>query len=465
MKKAWIALAVLLLLLAGTVCASAVELTAGTIRAFDRNILTVFSEEGGSLTIEAWNGTLPMENIVTDLQIEAGTVEILWDGLSFGGEPVPPGKIRIRATLACWDRTVEQTEITALADTPLTAVVCCLPAAQRFCPDSKNPLRIEIALSAAGTWEISAAPKGRPEETVWHDKGRSDGKFPVVLRWNGMRKAGVPCEPGEYVITARSKACPDQVCAAEVTLLAEPLPVQEVTVTGSLMPDDFSDDAAVWTALTAPIVIGDGVEGGGLLVMPEKGAHTGNIGTVDGRTSGIAVLEMTGDGWAKVGVWREEDGHYIEGWVKSERLHVIRPNDRYGAVVDKQAQTMTVYENGRRIGTMMISTGYTTAESRKADTHSGVYLTGTRMEAFSQDGHIYNYPIRIDGPNLVHSTGYVPADGARDYDEELALLGTKASHGCIRMDPRATEENGGINAWWVWTHLGHDTKIIVMPEE
>ena len=45
------------------------------------------------------------------------------------------------------------------------------------------------------------------------------------------------------------------------------------------------------------------------------------------------------------------------------------------------------------------------------------------------------------------------------------MLGTKASHGCIRMDPRTTEENGGINAWWVWTHLGHDTKIIVTPEE
>ena len=209
MRKVWAALAVLLLLLTGTACAFAVELTAGTIRAFDRNILTVSSEEGGKLTIEAWNGTLPLENVVTDLHVEAGTVEILWDGLSFGGEPVPAGKVRLRATLACSDRTVEQQEITVTADTPLTAVVCCLPAAQRFCPDSKNPLKIEIALSAAGTWEISAAPKDRPEEAVWHDKGRSDGKFPVVLRWNGMRKAGVPCEPGEYVISACSKAFKD----------------------------------------------------------------------------------------------------------------------------------------------------------------------------------------------------------------------------------------------------------------
>ena len=41
------------------------------------------------------------------------------------------------------------------------------------------------------------------------------------------------------------------------------------------------------------------------------------------------------------------------------------------------------------------------------------------------------------------------------------LLGTMASHGCIRVDARVTEESGGINAWWIWTHMGHDCKIII----
>ena len=184
MKKVWIALALLLLLLAGTVCASAVELTAGTIRAFDSNILQVSSEDGGRLTIEAWNGTLPLKNIVTDLRVEPGTVEISWDGLSYGGEPVPAGKIRLRATLTGSDRTVEQAEITVNADTPLAAAVCCLPAAQRFYPDGRNQLKIEIALSAAGNWEISIVPKNDPEDMVWHKTDRTDGRFPVVLQWN-----------------------------------------------------------------------------------------------------------------------------------------------------------------------------------------------------------------------------------------------------------------------------------------
>ena len=459
------ALGALLLLIVLAAGASAVEISAGTIRAFDRNILTVRSEEGGVLTIEAWSGTLPLQNPATDLRIDAGTAEISWDALSFGGEPVPAGRLTLRATLVCADRTTEQAEITAEAGSPLPAAVCCLPGAQRFYPDGQGALRVEVALASSGTYEVSAAPKDRPEEEVWHAQGFTNAKEPVILWWNGMQRGRTPCEPGEYVITARSKICPERAHTATVEILAEPESALELTVTGSLMPADFSDDAAVWQALTAPVAVGAAAEGAGLRIMAEKGARSGYIATVSCRTTGLAVLEICDDGWVKVGAWRQADGFWTEGWVKAEKLRMIRPNDRYGAVVDKHNQTMTIYENGKKLGTMLVSTGYTTLENRSADTHSGVFLMATRMENFPQNGHIYNYPVRIDGANLIHSAGYAKTGGGRDYAEELAALGTKASHGCIRMDPRATEENGGLNAWWVWTHLGHDTKIIVMPEE
>ena len=465
MRKAVIALAALLLLLATAAGASAVELRAGKIRAFDRNILTVSSEEGGLLTIEAWNGTLKLQNPATDLKIDAGTVEIPWDGLSWGGEPVPAGRITLRATLVGADRTTEQTEIIAETNAPLPAAVCCLPGARRFYPDGKNGLRVEVAMSASGTYLVSAAPKDHPEEEVWHAQGFTNAKEPVILWWNGLQRGRKPCEPGEYVITATSKICPDRVQTAVVTVLAEPEPELELAVTGPLMPSDFSDDEAVWKALTAPVAVGAGAEGAGLRIMTEKGARSGYIATVSCRTTGLSVLEISDDGWVRVGVWRQADGYWTEGWVKKDKLRMIRPNDRYGAVVDKKNQTMTVYENGRKIGTVLVSTGYTTAESRSADTHSGIFLMATRMETFPQNGHIYNYPVRIDGYNLIHSAGYEKVNGQRDYAQELAVLGTKASHGCIRLDPRAPEEEGGINAWWVWTHLGHDTKIIVTPEE
>ena len=465
MKKSAVFLVVLLLLLAGADAASAVELKTDGIRAFDRNILTVTCEDGGRLTIEAFNGTVPLKNPVTETDIGPGTTEISWDGLTYGGEPVPKGRLTLRATLTCADRTTEQAEITLEAGAPKPAVVACLAGALEFDSGGKSSLRIEIAMSGSGTCEISIAAKGRPEEEIWHEQTRADAREPLVTWWDGKDRKRKPCAPGTYVISAWSKICPEVVQTAEITITEDPLPEPELAVTGSLIPEDLNDDAAVWAALTAPITVGNGPEGQGLLIMNEKGGRYDRAGTVACRTVGLAVLEIYGDGWVKVGAWRQGDGYYTEGYVKADKLRTVRPNTRYGAVVDKKAQTMTVYEAGRKLGTVSVSTGLTTEESRSADTHSGAFLLGTRMADFSQYKHNYCYPIRIDAYNLIHQAGYAIEDGQRNFAEETAALGRKASHGCIRVDARTTEENGGINAWWIWTHMGHDTKIIVTPED
>ena len=465
MRKTAVILAVLLLSLAGAGFCRAVELETEGIRAFDNNLLTVTCEDGGRLTIEAFSGTIPLENPVTDRRIGPGTTVIAWDGLSYGGEPVQKGRLTLRATLVCADRTTEQAEITVETGSPKSAVVCCLPGTEAFFADGKTSIRIETAMSSEGTCEISIASGENPSEEVWHYRSYSNAKEPLVAWWDGKDQKHKACAPGVYVISAWSKMCPETVQTAEVTLLPEPLPPAELAVTGNLIPEDLDDDGAVWAALTAPVAVGDGPEGRGLVIMNAKGAREGRAGTTACRTAGVAVLEICGDGWVKVGAWRQSDGLYTEGYVKADKLRVVRPNTRYGAVVDKNAQTMTVYEHGKKIGKVMISTGRTTKEDRKADTHSGVFLLGTRMETFMQEGHIYSYPIRIDAYNLIHQIGYVREEGQRNFGEELALLGSKASHGCIRVDARTTGENQGVNAWWIWTHLGHDTKIIVTPEE
>ena len=463
MKKTAAALAVLILLLAAAGAAPALEMKAGTIRPFADNMLTVTSEKGGTLTIEAVSGTVPLKNPVTKMKIKPGTVEIPWDGLTEGGEPLQSGGITLRATLSRKGEKKEKAEIKTTVGSPMPAVLCCLPAAQEFYADGKNILRIEVAVSAKGTIELSIAPKDRLKEEVWHYRTVYDSRTPIVIRWDGRGKDRKPCPPGEYVITAWSAFRSQYVSTAEITLLKEPLPELKPAVTGSLLPADPSDDAAVWAALTAPVTVGDGGEGKGLVIMEKKG-RPGRAGTVSCRTVGLAVLEAGSDGWVKVGAWRQADDRYIEGYVKADKLRVIRPNTRYGAVLDRKAQTLTVYENGKKIGTALVSTGMPqgglTSESR-----CGVYLLGTRLGEFAEGNHIYSYPIRIDGYNLIHQAGFVRKDGQRDFREEIALLGKKASHGCVRVDPRVTEESNGINAWWIWTHMGHDSKIIILPED
>ena len=465
MRKTAAALTVILLLIAAAFSAHAVTIETGRIRPFEDNILTVTSEDGGRLTIEAVSGTIPLDNPVTDMPVEGGTVEIHWNALSYNGEPLTPGNVTLRALLAGNDLTTELAEIRQRVDSPTPAVICCLPVTQTFYANGKNKLRIECAISGKGTYELQIARKDKPDEAVWnHRTVYSDRGAPMVIQWDGKGKDHKVCPPGEYIISAWSSRHSEYVQTAEITLLPEPLPEPELTVTGSLIPEDLTDDAAVWAALTAPVVIGEGPEGKGLKIMNARGGRE-CIGTVSCRTVGVAVLELFDDGWAKIGAWRQTDGFYIEGYVKTSKLRVIRPNTRYGAVVDKKKQTMTVYENGKKLGTTIVSTGYTTSEERSADTHSGVYLLGTRLDAFGTDGHTYDYPIRLERLNLIHQMGYEMKNGGRDFSAEMETLGTKASHGCIRVDARITEENNGINAWWIWTHMGHDTKIIVTPED
>lgn len=460
-KKRWLFLLLLLALPAVLVSASALELRAGGLRPFDDNQLTLISEEAGTLTIHAESGSLAMRDPVTDLRVDPGTTSVSWDALTFGDEPAARGRVTLRAVLTLADGTERTAECVTSVGRPHPAAACCLPAAESFYPDGKNFLRVEVAQTAAGECVLTVAPKASPDRILRRIKMTGSGREPTVFRWDGRDDEKALCPPGDYVLSAYTIARSARIQTAEVTLLAEPEAEAELAVSGPLIPKDLSDDAAVWAALMAPVAVGAGEEGNGLALYDRPSSGASKVAGVSCRTVGLEILEIREDGWVRAGVWCQHDGSYVTGWVPRSRLRMIRPNTRYGAVLDKAAQTLTVYERGKPLGTVLVSTGKVTARRPKADTHSGAYLLGTRMSPFVRENHEYDYPIRIDGSNLIHQVGFAGRAAGRDFEEETALLGTMASHGCIRVDARVTEESGGINAWWIWTHMGHDCKIII----
>ena len=84
------------------------------------------------------------------------------------------------------------------------------------------------------------------------------------------------------------------------------------------------------------------------------------------------------------------------------------------------------------------------------------------MITFESHGFDYDYPIRIDGGNLLHQLGRVsPEQGG--FSAQMATLGQKASAGCVRMDYR-TDAAHTINAYWLWTHLEWGTKVLVLDD-
>ena len=459
--RKWLAFTAAALLALAVRSACALELSAEPVVPFGQNTLLIRSDVPGLLTITPFLPDFDLMPVVTDLPVEAGETAVPWDGLSWHGEPLPAGKVSLRVSLQAYEGEDREVSVEARVANPLCAAVSCLPEADSFCPGSEI-LRIECGLSRKGKMKLEIASAEDPGKVLRTLQGKASDTVPVILKWDGKDRKHRLLPAGEYLLTAYSDALPGYRVTASVSLTAEPVSLPGVFETGEVLPADPDDDEAVWAALTAPAVVGAGSEGQGLYLMKKKKYSPG--GSISARTAAVRVLETGPDGWCRVAAWRQAVGEYMEGWVQAEKLTVIAPRLHYGALINKKDHTMTVYEDGKRIGSIQVSTGLLNAANPLAATPPGVYLIGSRMKDFQREGFHYDYPIRLHGDYLLHTVGYKTKDSVRYYTRELEDLGGAASHGCVRMDIRGGE-NGGLNAWWVWTHLGRDTRVIIIDGE
>ncbi|MBR5345288.1 MAG: L,D-transpeptidase [Clostridia bacterium] len=452
-----ITLAFLLLLFTGQ--AFALQITNGRINPFAENELTVTSDQPGLLTIHVAG----YMDAVTDLPIKAGKTTITWHALSWGGEPITAGLVQLYGELTLADGTVVNAHKQIRVRTPRSAVLLCLPEQSTYVIGG-DPLRVELGVSAEGNVQMSLVPAGGGD-AVWLWGGQvKPGKDSTKVTWDWGRPRA-PLEPGEYILRAWTRVSPDWVVETPLTLVAEDPVSRELFLTGSVLPDDPEDDEAVWAAITAPAIVGTGYEQHKLHLLAEKNVRAEVVGDVYRATVALTVLELCDDGWARVGAWNHGGGEFVEGWVQQENLMVVTPNIHYGVLVDKRTQELRVYQDGHCIGKVTVSTGLqvTGEHLLHSETRAGAYLTGTRWNSFATDGVTYQYPIRIDGPNLIHQVGWRTRSGIPNGLEiQEPLLGTKASHGCIRV--ARTSGEGGINAFWLWTHLGKNTKVLVIDD-
>ena len=455
-----ILLALLLLLPLGQ--AFALELANGRINPFAENELTVTSDRPGLLTIHVAG----YMDAVTDLPIEAGKTTIRWDALSWGGEPITQGLVQLYADLTLGDGSVIQAHKQIRVRTAKPAVLLCLPEQSTYVIGGE-PLRVELGVSFQGNVQMSLVP-AEGGDAVWLWGGEvKPGKDSFKVSWNWKRPRA-RLVPGEYILRAWTRACPDRVIESPLTLVDEAPVSGALFLTGPVLPEDPEDEAAVWAAITAPAVVGTGFEQHKLHLLAEKDPRAEVVGDVYRATVALTVLELCEDGWARVGAWNHGGGEFVEGWVRQDNLTVVTPSIRYGVLVDKRTQELRVYRDGHCIGRVTVSTGLqvTGEHQLHSETRAGAFLTGTRWNKFATDGVTYQYPIRIDGPNLIHQVGWSTRAGIpKGLAAQEAALGAKASHGCVRV--ARTSGEGGINAFWLWTHLAKNTKVLIIddPEE
>ena len=223
-----------------------------------------------------------------------------------------------------------------------------------------------------------------------------------------------------------------------------------------------SSDEEIWAALTRDIVTVDVDERESAYIYdsPEEGRT--RIGTVSGLSQGLNVIAERDDGWSLVEAFRNEDGAFVRGYTRSNRLRTVEPNQTYGFVIDKASQTLIVFKNGERVGSCAVSTGLASPKYLHRETPAGEFITVTRRgttEYPTGKGYCL-YTIRINGNYYLCE---IPStkQGGSDFSMLEDSLGTKASRGNVLIAHSASSD-GGINAKWIWDVTDSNKKIKVL---
>lgn len=224
--------------------------------------------------------------------------------------------------------------------------------------------------------------------------------------------------------------------------------------------DASASDEEIWAAITKDLVGVNVGETESVYIYDSTEEGRKRIGSVSGISQGLNVIKERDDGWTLVEAFRNEDGAFVRGYIRSNRLRVAEPNTLYGMTIDKATQTLTVYQEGKRIGSCKVSTGLPTNKYLHRETPAGEFITVTRRGTIEFYGQGYSQDaIRING---AYSLCEIPTTKKKGKDFLMEdSLGEKATRGNICL-PQAASSDGGINADWIWDMTDENKRVKVL---
>ena len=238
------------------------------------------------------------------------------------------------------------------------------------------------------------------------------------------------------------------------------------------LPMDLADEAAIWEVMMQPITVlkGDQRLAYKLRARPEDGAEP--VGEITYDSQGVRVLENLDNGWSLIESYSSSFnkssvkvyGEMVQGYVKTNLLQTKKPSKKYGLLIDKLSQRMYVFKDGRKFTELLISTGLLDDPKKLyTETQAGEYLIVSRVGKFMSDNLHCEMALRYNNKNLIHQVPYtLRGDGSKYFDNTEPKLGTKASHGCIRVQRKKNPE--GVNMTWLWDNLELNTRVLIWED-
>ena len=241
------------------------------------------------------------------------------------------------------------------------------------------------------------------------------------------------------------------------------------------LPMDITDEEAVWKVLTAPITVLDNgkknAEKMQVIIRAGPSEESDGIGMATCISQGVHVLERSEE-WSLIECYSSSFhdsailnwNALVQGYVPTAYLKEVKPNQELGLVVDKLTQRLYVFRDGKLFSTLLVSTGISNAKQPYNETRSGEFLLISKVGEFASDNLRCAMALRFNDGDLLHEVPYIAsADGRyRDYSINEPKLGTKASHGCIRVQRQPSPE--GVSQKWLWNNYKKNTRILIWED-
>ena len=239
------------------------------------------------------------------------------------------------------------------------------------------------------------------------------------------------------------------------------------------LPMDITDEEAVWNMLMEPITVVDigPVKGltrsqltkQNLYMYREPDKNSKVIGEITNLSQGLRVIEHLDNGWSLVECYSSSFiskpatilkawNILVSGYVESKYLKQVVPTDQLALVVDKLAQRVYVFVEGKMIAELLCSTGLVQWNGSRYqpynETRSGEFILINYTGQLKSDRMLCDYAIRFNAGDEIHEVPYVKnKDGTHNYRSTEKDLGKKKSHGCIRVQRYPNPD--GINMAWI----------------